>query len=117
MIISRLPAALAVLGMLLAPIVRPAIAMSPDMMDMAGDDTAMGMPANTDMPCCQDEVPVQNCVKVCPFIALCMAGSVLNLPASAALLLPHKLVSFVFPASYANFTSLNHDPPLRPPKT
>ncbi len=116
-LISQMLAVLAVMGLLLTPMVRPASAMPAnmaDMMDMAGDNTAMDMPA--DMPCCPDQAPKSDCTKDCPFLALCISGSVLNLPASAGLLLPLEAMQLVFPDNNADFASLNYDPPLRPPK-
>lgn len=94
------------LGLLMAPLARPVLAMPADMMDMSAD-----------MPCCQDKAPMPDCTQDCPFIALCVAGTVLNIPASPKLSLVHKIESVVFPANNAIFTSLNHDPPLRPPQS
>jgi len=106
---------LALLGLVVAPLARPTMAMPSGMMSMAGDHAAMDIPA--DMPCCPDKAPVSDCAKDCPLMALCTTGSVLNLPASAGLLMPLKLASLAFPANDTDLASLNHGPPPRPPKT
>jgi len=113
-VISTLLAALAMLGLVLAPLARPAMAMPAGLMAMAGDHTAMDMSA--DMPCCPDNAPVPDCAKDCPLMALCMAGTVLNLPASVGLL-PPKLANVVLPTNETGLPGLNHGPPPRPPKT
>lgn len=96
---------LALLGLLLTPLARLAIAMPTDMSDMP-----------MDMPCCQSDSLSPDCTEDCPFIALCMTGSVLNLPAIAGLLMPFELANLIPPNFNTNFSSRNHDPPLRPPQ-
>ena len=117
LILSRFMVSIAILGLLLAPIARPAIAMSADTMDMA-EMAGMDMPMPDDMPCCLDDVPLnptKDCDQDCPFIILCMAASSLNLPANVEPLRPRNLANSVFPDYHIHFNSLSYDPPLRPP--
>jgi hypothetical protein len=113
--IPRLLAAFAILGLLLAPLAGPATAMPAGTMTMADDHGAMDMSA--DMPCCPNKGSLPDCAKDCPLMALCLAGSVLNLPASGGLLMPLELASLVFPGNEPGLPGLNHGPPPRPPKT
>jgi hypothetical protein len=112
---------LALLGLIGAPLVRPAMAMTmPAAMHAAMSDdaampadAAMAMPA--DMPCCPDKVP--DCAKDCPLMALCLAGTVLSLPSGAGLLVLVRLSSLVLPGNDADLASQGYGPPPRPPKT
>ena len=114
-LLPRLLATLAVLGLLMTPFVRMAVAMPGGMSDMAGAPAAAEMPA--DMPCCPDDAPAIDCTEDCPFIALCTMGSTMNLPANAGLPAPLDLQSQKYPDTIAEFTSLNRDPPLKPPQS
>lgn len=115
---SRLLASIAIIGLLLAPIARPAIAMTAtDMMGMSAM-AGMDVPMPDDMPCCQDDVPLapsKDCKQDCPFIALCMTASTLSLPAGSGLALPFELKGSLIPKYHLHFTSLSYAPPLRPP--
>jgi hypothetical protein len=81
----RLFAAVALLGLLLAPLGRPLMAdtgmssavAAQDGADMSGD-SASAMPAG--MPCCPDDTPMPDCSKHCQ-MAMCAPGVVLSLPA------------------------------------
>jgi hypothetical protein len=76
--IRYLLSGLALLGLVGAPLARPAMAMNmPAAMHAAMSDdaampadAAMAMPA--DMPCCPDKAPVPDCAKDCPLMALCL---------------------------------------------
>jgi len=120
--IGRLLAALAVLGLLAAPLAAPALAMTmPGAVHaMASESSAQlhsEMVLPDGMPCCPEKAPVSDCSKDCPLMALCLLGIVLNLPAGAALLLPVGQTSLMFPPSDTALTSLGYAPPPRPPKT
>lgn len=115
-IISKSLAIFAVVGMLLTPIMRPAIAMpAADMMDMTGNSATMDL--DKDMSCCPDQVPMSECSTECPFVGLCMAGNVLNLPAGISLALQLKPGNMALPDNDPDFTGLTHGPPLRPPQS
>src|SRR5882724_12604376 len=74
--IRRLLAALAVVGLGVAPVAQPAAAMTADMQisashhAMMSDQPDMAMPDG--MPCCPDDQKT-DCAKNCPFMAACMA--------------------------------------------
>lgn len=110
--ICRFLAALAVLGLLVAPFARPVMAAA---MQTTGEPAAMDMPA--DMPCCPDQMPAKDCAKDCPLMATCMAGSVQDMPPVAALFILPRTTQIVLPAGDADATGLGTGPPQRPPKT
>ena len=121
--LARLLAALAVLGLLAAPLATPASAMTMPgtvhALAIASDSSGqlhseMAMPE--EMPCCPDKAPISDCSKDCPLMTLCL-GMVLNLPTGAALLLPVGYTGLVFPQSDTALTSLGYGPPPRPPRT
>jgi hypothetical protein len=103
---------LALVGLILAPLARPAMAEVPVAV-MTADMAAMP----TDMPCCPDEAPVPNCAKDCPLTALCMVGAVLSLPDAVELVTPHGPSSVVRPGIAAHLAGLSHPPPPRPPNS
>jgi hypothetical protein len=121
--IRYLLSGLALLGLVGAPLARPAMAMNmPAAMHAAMSDdaampadAAMAMPA--DMPCCPDKAPVPDCAKDCPLMALCLAGTVLSLSSGAGLLVLVRLSSLVLPGNDADLAGLGYGPPPRPPKT
>src|SRR5689334_12420461 len=90
--IRYLFAALAIAGLILAPIATPATAMPASM----SDEASMAMPA--DMPCCPDQAPMPGCGKDCPFMAACSAPSVYDTPRGTVLAVPFVLASVVVPA-------------------
>lgn len=118
--ISRLLVALAIVGVVTVPLVRPAMAgsMNSDlpvgMAAHAMTSSDVGMPA--DMPCCPDQVPVPDCGKDCPVMAMCLASMVLNLPSSFRLAVPVMAAGLVLPGNDQDLSSLGHGPPPRPPK-
>src|SRR5438270_612246 len=85
--IRRVLAALALLGMILAPLARPAMAMDSaaaghsDMAAHAAVDRA-------DMPCCPDQTPMPGCGKDCLFMAGCSTLSLCDVPRAATLVRP-----------------------------
>ena len=108
--IRYLFAALAILGLILAPIATPAAAMPAGM----SDEASMAMPA--DMPCCPDQAPMPGCGKDCPLMAACSAPSVCDTPRGAVLAVPLVLASLVVPGNDAGLRGLRERPPPRPPK-
>jgi hypothetical protein len=104
----------AVLGLILVPLGRPAMAATADMHALMSDASAAPMAA--DMPCCADKAPVSDCAKDCPSMALCMAGSILDFPASITILVPHRFTTLALAGNDADIAGLTHGPPPRPPK-
>jgi hypothetical protein len=117
--IHRAFAVLAVAGLILAPLARPAMAMSWETQGIMGAhgatdaETGMGMPA--DMPCCPHKAPASDCGKDCPFMALCAASLLKSAPLGAPLYIP-LLAGMVIPGDDADLGSLAQAPPPRPPK-
>jgi hypothetical protein len=66
--VSKLLAAVALLGMLLAPFAPGAMVLSFPAPATAG----MSMMTGGAMPCCPDEAPAKNCMKSCPLLAMCV---------------------------------------------
>ena len=117
--IRKLLSLLAVLALILVPLGRPVMGASADistadMHAVMSDATAAPMAA--DMPCCPDKAPAPDCAKGCPLMALCMAGSVLDFPATVALVVPHRSVIVAFAEDDPDRAGLTHGPPPRPPK-
>ena len=118
--ISRLLAALTIVGLVLAPLARSAMGgtMKADphvgITAHAVTSVDMGMPA--DMPCCPDQAPVPDCGKDCPLMAMCLAAMALNLPASIGLAIPDMAAGLILPGNDQDLSSLGHGPPPRPPK-
>ena len=113
--IRYLFAALAILGLILAPIATPATAMPAAISDTGmSDEASMAMPA--DMPCCPDQAPMPGCGKDCPFMAACNAPSVCDTPRATVFAVPLVLASLVVPGSDAGLSGLSERPPPRPPK-
>jgi hypothetical protein len=113
--IRRVLAALALLGMILAPLARPAMAMD------SGAAAHGGVAAHAtmdmaDMPCCPDEPPMPGCGKDCPWMAVCSTLSLYDVPRGALLVRPVALASVVAPPNEAAPSGLTQRPPPRPPK-
>jgi hypothetical protein len=120
--LRRLLSGLAVLGLVLAPLAPPAMAMGVNAGAVMSDheamaqDAAMAMPGG--MPCCPEKAPVPDCGKDCPLMALCMANFVPTLPTAAnGQFVVFKLASVVMPRNDPAVGSLSQAPPHRPPKT
>lgn len=110
--ISRLGAALAVLGLLLAPLARPVMAAT---MPAVPDHAALEMPA--DMPCCPERAPAKDCAKDCFLMAACMAGNLQATPPVAQLFIPPEAATVLLSGNDADLAGLSTGPPQRPPKT
>jgi hypothetical protein len=116
--IGGLLQALAVAGLLAAPLARPAMAM-PTSMPAAvsavdAGATAVGMPE--DMACCPDQAPASDCGQVCPLMALCSAATAQQPPPTAWLTQAFRSANIVIPPNDAQLDSLAHGPPRKPPK-
>jgi len=108
---------MAVAGLLVAPLARPAMAMSMDPPAAAGDHAhamASGMPEP--MPCCPDEAPASDCGTVCPLMALCSVATCQSLPSATALIVVFRVTGVAIPSDDAWLDDLATGPPRRPPK-
>ena len=116
-LIGRVFAVLAVAGLVLAPLTRPAMAMPSEIHATAHEHGAMhahaGMAMPALMPCCPDKAP--GCGKDCPMMALCSVGA-LQAPHGLALLVPLAVASILVPPSESDRSGLSQAPPPRPPK-
>ncbi len=106
----------ALLGLILAPLASPAMAVPVHTHAVVGDQAAMPMEMPCDMPCCPDGVPGPHGAKDCPLMALCIAGSILTLPANVALLFPLEHVTLALSGNDPDIAGLSPPPLARPPK-
>jgi hypothetical protein len=117
--IGRLSALFAVAGLVLIPIVRPAMTMPPLMaMDThasLGDPTAADAGAPNEMPCCPHKSSLPDCSKDCPLMALCVPAP-LHFASQTGLIIPLAIVSIVFPGEPPGLVSVAYSPPRKPPK-
>ena len=110
--IRHLLAALAVLGLVVAPLANAAVAL--EKAATAAHADAMDMPDG--MPCCPDMPAKPDCAKDCPLMAVC-AGTGFSTPtASAAPVIPAALVMVIALRDDPRLSGLGQAPPPRPPK-
>ncbi len=111
--IRRFFAWVAVAGLLLAPIVRPAMAMNtPIAMEAAAPGYADAM---DHMPCCPGKPSLPDCSKDCPLMALCAAAP-LHCALQTGLIVPLVIASMLLPGASPELVSVADVPPRRPPK-
>src|SRR2546430_2034549 len=117
--IRRLLAALAIVGLVLAPVVQPAMAADMPVSAthhaaMSGQsDMAMPDMAMPDaMPCCPDDQKT-DCAKTCPFMAACMAQLQSTVP-SYGLSAPLMQSSVLVVRNDRTLRYLSQAPPPRP---
>jgi hypothetical protein len=113
--IRRLLPALAIVGLVLAPVVQPV--MAADMQATADNHAAMSIQADVamdDMPCCPDEQKT-DCAKSCPFMAACTAQLHSTVP-SFGFSVPVMQASVIKLHNDRTLHSLSQAPPPRPPK-
>jgi len=115
--IAHCLALIALIGLMLAPIAQPAVAMPAAVQGtmgqaMAGDplDVAPG-----DMPCCPQTPSVPDCDKNCPFMAVC-GSTVIHEASETSLSVPLTVIAIVLPGDQSALVSLAHAPPRKPPK-
>jgi hypothetical protein len=113
---GRILAVLAVVGLALAPVVRPAMSV-PISKDM---QTAMSgavdiADAATDMPCCPSKPALPDCSKDCPLMALCITAPI-HFVSQTGLTVPLTFVTVVFPGAHSDLVSIAQAPPRKPPK-
>jgi hypothetical protein len=112
LLIRYLLAFLAIAGLVLGPLAPRAAATTMDMpMAMGGPavNAEVAMPSD----CCPKK-SIPDCSKDCPFMALCTAAA-LQTP-TASLIVPHVVVSVVFPGHQSDLATIAYAPPRRPPK-
>jgi hypothetical protein len=109
---------LAIIGLVVGPIARPAMAMTAALPTAVAsnpatvDEAAMGMPQ--DMPCCPKEAPTPDCGKDC--LAICATQLLCNAVQGAALVMPLGPANVLPPGNDTALVGLGQPPPLRPPK-
>jgi hypothetical protein len=111
---SKLLAALAVFGLLLAPFAPLTLPTSVVGTADVAQHASMEMPA--DMPCCPDQAPAKDCAQDCPFMLMCAGQNVQNRVGGSGPPIPLVASSLILPGNDAEVASLSHRPPPRPPK-
>jgi hypothetical protein len=119
-VVSHALAVLAVSGLVLVPIVRPAMAMpvATEMHASVGDAVAAGSviaDAADDMPCCPSKPALPDCSKDCPLMALCVTAPI-HFVSQTGLIVPVTFVAVVFSGARSDLVSIAQPPPRRPPK-
>jgi len=113
--IRHVLAALAWLGLTLAPLAPPSAAMAMPMEIAAGVETAsIDMPDG--MPCCPETQQKPDCAKDCPFMALCAGKLLSGIPNGAGIAAPLSFAAHVLPGEVAKLSGFAQAPPPRPPK-
>jgi hypothetical protein len=116
---GRVLAVLAIVGLALAPVVRPAMAVpvSKDMhAAMSGSAVDTGIAdAAADMPCCPSKPALPDCSKDCPLMALCVTAPV-QCVSQTGLTVPLTFVTVVFSSAHSDLVSIAQAPPRKPPK-
>jgi hypothetical protein len=109
---------LAVVGLAVAPVARPAMGMPAIIQaDIASDHVAMAMPEEAmpeDMPCCPKKAPIPDCGKDC--LAICATQLLSNAVQGAGLVMPHGPANVLPFGNDTALVGLGQSPPLRPPK-
>jgi hypothetical protein len=113
--IYRAFAVLAIAGLILAPLARPAAALSSETQGTMSAEGATDAQTAMGMPCCPHKAPASDCGKDCPLMALCMASLLQSAPVDVPLFVP-LLAAIVIPGNDADPGSLAQAPPPRPPK-
>ena len=122
--IRRLLSGFAILGLILVPLARPAMAVdshsAQSVHALEGQAHSTAHSAETampeGMPCCPDEAPIPDCGEHCPLMALCMSQFLQGAPMWAGPLVRLSLSSVVVPGNDRKLTGHVHGPPPRPPK-
>ena len=117
--LGRILAVLAIVGLALAPVVQPAMAVqaSKDMHAAMSDSVADAVIADAadDMPCCPSKPALPDCSKDCPLMALCVTAPI-HFASQTGLTVPLTFVSVVFPGAHSDLVSIAQTPPRKPPK-
>ena len=106
---------LALLGLVLSPLARPAMAVDSGG-TMQGDIAAHGAMDMGNMSCCPDQVPMPDCGKDCPFMAVCATQFLSAMPQATGFLIPPRRASLVVADNDVVPSGLTQRPPPKPPK-
>ena len=112
-LLTRALTGLALLGLILSPVARPAMATdapTPIQADSAAP-AAMDM---ADMPCCPDKASKPDCAKDCPLMALCM-GKTLGTAQISVAVMRYARARIMIPPHDPRPDGLAQAPPPRPP--
>jgi hypothetical protein len=114
---GRILAVLAIIGLALAPVVRPvmAVPVSKDMHAAMNGSAVHVVDAADDMPCCPSKPALPDCSKDCPLMALCVTAPI-HFVSQTGLTVPLTFVTVVFPCARSDLVSIDQAPPRRPPK-
>jgi hypothetical protein len=110
----------AIIGLVLGPIARPAMAMPASMNTVVAfeqalvDEATMAMPE--DMSCCPKKSPVPDCGRDCLFMAMCAMQFFCNAVQAAGLVIPFGMASVFSLGNDTDMAGLSQGPPPRPPK-
>lgn len=113
-LLSRALTGLALLGLILSPVARPAMAMAPDPVEQTDIAAAAAMDM-ADMPCCPDKAPKPDCAKDCPLMGMCMGKTLQSAPHAATPFVSYARARVVIPRNDAKLDGLAQAPPPRPP--
>jgi hypothetical protein len=107
-------AALACLGLILAPLAAPAVGSQSDMAASSFENASVDMPDG--MPCCPDLEKKPTCAKDCPFMAVCAGSAFPPLTNSSVFSVPITLLAVIAPRDAIKLSGLAPGPPAKPPK-
>jgi hypothetical protein len=111
-IAGRFLSLMAIAGLVILPITKPATWFSNASAEVIGD-AMLAMPE--DMPCCPKQAPVSDCGKDCPFAAICGTPFFCNPAQQPALVMPVEVAGLLVPRNDARLAGLSQGPPPRPP--
>src|SRR5436305_13861678 len=112
---------LAIIGLVVGPIARPAMAMPAALPTAVAsnpatvDEAAMAMPE--DMPCCPKKSPIPDCGIDCLFMAMCAMQFLCNAVQAAGLVMPLGMASIFSPGNDTDVAGLSEGPSPRPSKS
>ena len=124
LVICRIFAALAILGLVLSPLVWTAAAMPTDVQQTGMSEHARmvggamdhsATPVRDGMPCCPDQAPMSDCGKSC-LMNLCAASMFPTLPNRAWLAVPAMISAEVVFARHRALSGFSQPPPPKPPR-
>jgi hypothetical protein len=109
-ILTRALAALALVGLLAAPVSAP--------MAAGPAQSGMSMDMAEAMPCCPDDKPVMpDCAKTCPLMMVCLSKCFQPMSAAGSPIPAFALVAVILPGNDAVPDGLARPPPARPPRS
>jgi hypothetical protein len=114
--IGHLVAALAWLGLVLAPSAVRTAAAAVTMEVAAVHVDAPAMDMSEDTPCCPDAQKAPDCAKDCPFMGACVGGAFPPLVYGTFIEAPMTVLAVILPGTAAKLTGLAQAPPAKPPK-